>query len=68
MATSKKYDSLSFSKFTFETLSIGGTGVSNQGGGGASGQSGSSQSQSQYSINFGVQQPNVADFLHNFKK
>ena len=52
----------------FEALSIGGTGVSNQGGGGASGQSGSSQSQSQYSINFGVQQPNVADFLHNFKK
>jgi len=52
----------------FRDLSTGGTGVSSQGGGGASGQSGSSQSQSQYSINFGVQQPNVADFLHNFKK
>jgi len=51
----------------FRDLSTGSAGVSNQGGV-ASGQSQSGSTQSQYSINFGVQQPNVADFLHNFKK
>jgi len=51
----------------FRDLSTGSAGASNQGGV-ASGQSQSGSTQSQYSINFGVQQPNVADFLHNFKK
>jgi len=51
----------------FRDLSTGSAGVSNQGGV-ASGQAQSGSTQSQYSINFGVQQPNVADFLHNFKK
>ena len=37
-------------------------------GAGQSGGQGQPQYQPQYSMNFGVQPPNVAEFLHNFKK